>query len=275
MTHDPDPDPDPDPVAPPIRVLVVDDEDLGRRNLRVALSVHPGWQVVAEAASADAAEAALHAQPDIEVVFLDIRMPRRSGLALARALAQREPPPWIVFVTAFDEHAIEAFELHALDYLLKPFSDRRLAAALARVEQMVRLRQRAAFGGALRGYVAEEERRERSGVAYWETVSIRSVGRIDTVSLAEVLRIEAQGNYAALHLAGRRLLFRVPMSRLERHLDPAVFLRVHRGTIVRRDQAQTLRVLPGGGHELAMRDGSRVAVSERHVAAVKDAMRTA
>ena len=257
-----------------IRALVVDDEELGRRNLCLALAAHPQWQVVAQATSAAAAEEALRERSDIEVMFLDIRMPRRSGLELARALSQQEQPPWIVFVTAFDEHAIEAFDLHALDYLLKPLSDRRLAQALARVEMMVRLKQRAAFAVALRGYVEGTQQSRLPGAAYWQTLSVRSVGRIDTVSLSEVLRIEAQGNYAELHLAARRLLFRASMNRLEQHLDPAVFLRVHRGTIVRRDQALSLLTLSSGSHELKLRDGSRAAVSERHLAAVKAALRT-
>lgn len=263
-----------DSPATTIRALVVDDEELGRRNVCLALAEHPRWQVVAQASSVVDAQEALRARPDIEVVFLDIRMPRGSGLELAHELSRREQPPWIVFVTAFDEHAIEAFDLHALDYLLKPFSNRRLAQALAHVEQMVQLRQQTAFAHALRSYVEDAQRGQQAGPAYWKTLSIRSVGRIDTVSLDEVLRIEAQGNYAALHLATRQLLFRASMTRLERQLDPAVFLRVHRGTIVRRDQALSLVTLPGGSHELRMRDGARVAVSERYVAAVKAALQT-
>ncbi len=267
------------PANPPaeltIRALVVDDEELGRRNLCLALGQHPRWHVVAQAASVASAEEALRARPDIEVVFLDIRMPRASGLALAQSLARQAQPPWIVFVTAFDEHAIEAFDLHALDYLLKPFSDRRLAQALARVEQMVQLRQQAAYAGALRAYVEDAQQRQQAGPVYWQTLSVRSVGRIDTVPLAEVLRIEAQGNYAELHLAARRLLLRASMTALAQHLDPAVFLRVHRASIVRRDQALSLLSLPGGSHELRLRDGSRVAVSERHLAAVKAALQTA
>ncbi|MCV2353457.1 LytTR family DNA-binding domain-containing protein [Paucibacter sp. B2R-40] len=257
-----------------IRALVVDDEELGRRNLCLALAEHAHWEVVAQAPSMAAAQEALRAQPDIEVVFLDIRMPYGSGLELAQVLAQQEQPPWIVFVTAFDEHAIEAFDLHALDYLLKPFSNRRLAKALAHVEQMVRLRQQVAFAGALRSYVEDAQRSPQAGKNYWKTLSVRSVGRIDAVSLDEVLRIEAQGNYAALHLPTRQLLFRASMTRLEQHLDPAVFLRVHRGTIVRREQALSLLSMPSGSYELRMRDGSRVAVSERYVTAVKVALQT-
>lgn len=258
-----------------IRALVVDDEELGRRNLCLALAEQPRWQVLAQAPSMAAALEALRAQPEIEVVFLDIRMPHGSGLDLARSLAALEQPPWIVFVTAYDEHAIEAFDLHALDYLLKPFSKRRLEKALAHVEQMVQLRQQSAFAGALRRYVEDEQRSQQSGSPYWTTVSIRSIGRIDVVPLDEVLRIEAQGNYAALHLAGRELLFRASMTQLEQHLDPAVFLRVHRGSIVRREQMQSLQSLASGSYELRLRDGARVAVSERYVAAVKAALHTA
>lgn len=258
-----------------VRALVVDDEELGRRNLCLALAEQPGWEVVAQAASMAAAQDALRAQPEIEVVFLDIRMPHGSGLDLARALSVQEQPPWIVFVTAFDEHAIEAFDLHALDYILKPFGKRRLEKALAHVEQMVRLRQQSSFAVALRSYVEDAQRSQQPGSHYWTTVSIRSVGRIDVVPLDEVLRIEAQGNYAALHLAGRELLFRASMARLEQHLDPAAFLRVHRGTIVRRDQMQSLLSMASGSHELKLRDGTRVGVSERYVAAVKAALKTA
>ncbi|MDT9002243.1 LytTR family DNA-binding domain-containing protein [Paucibacter sp. APW11] len=259
-------------LEPAIPALVVDDEELGRRNLCLALAEQPRWQVLAEAPSMAAALEALRAQPQIEVVFLDIRMPHGSGLDLARALAQLEQPPWIVFVTAFDEHAIEAFDLHALDYILKPFSKRRLEKALAHVEQMVRLRQQSGYAGALRRYVDDSQPAEPPASPYWTTVSVRSVGRIDVVPLSEVLHIEAQGNYAALHLPGRELLLRASMARLEQHLDPAVFLRVHRGSIVCRAQVQSLKLLASGSHELTLRDGARVAVSERYVAAVKAAL---
>lgn len=260
----------------PICALVVDDEELGRRNLCLALAAHPRWRVVAQAASKAEAEAALAVQPGIDAVFLDIRMPLGSGLDLARQLAQQPEPPWIVFVTAYDAHAIEAFDLHALDYLLKPFSNRRLAQALAHVEAMVQLRQRSAFTSALRRYVEDEKASpELPAPRYWQSLSIRSVGRIDSVSLDEVLHIEAQGNYAALHLpAGRTQLFRASMTRLEERLDPAVFLRVHRGHIVRRDQMLALLRQGDGAHALKLREGPQLPVSERYVAAVKAALQT-
>ena len=254
-----------------IRALVVDDEVLGRKNLCLALEAHSHWQVVAQASSVAGAQDALQSHA-VDVIFLDIQMPRQSGLVLARTLCHQDTPPWIVFVTAFNEHAVDAFELHALDYVLKPFSDRRLAQTLERVEHMVHQRQHAAYGRAMRDYVAEQGQQNKPSKTYWQHLSVRSVGRIETVALSEVLRIEAQGNYAELHLASRRVLFRAAMSKLEEHLDPTVFLRIHRGTIVRRDQLTEMLALPGGGYALRLRNGDRVGVGERYCATAKAAM---
>ena len=134
-----------------IRALIVDDEEPGRINLRYGLAAHANWQLVAECASAAAARAVLDEQ-EVDVIFLDIQMPQETGLALARELAQREEPPLVIFATAYNEHAIEAFEVHALDYLLKPFDDQRLAQALERAAAMLEQRQRAAYARALRAF---------------------------------------------------------------------------------------------------------------------------
>lgn len=254
-----------------IRALVVDDEEPGRRNLCLALQAYPHWTVVAEAASAMAAEQALLEHGEVDVVFLDIRMPQRSGLLLARDLVQRERAPWIVFVTAFNEHAVDAFELHALDYLLKPFSDRRLGQTVARIEHMLAQHQQPAYKLALRGFVQDQGATAPAAPAYWQQVSIRSVGKIESVKLAEVTRIEAQGNYAELHLADRRLLFRASMQQLEQHLDPAQFIRIHRGTIIRCEHIQTL-VSTANGYLVRVRGGETLAVSERYVKAIKTLM---
>ena len=244
-----------------ITALIVDDEAPARTALRLSLRGHPDWQVAAECADVASAERALDLQP-IDVVFLDIQMPRASGLTLARRLTGLAQPPLVIFVTAYDTHAIEAFELHALDYVLKPFDDARLAAALARATQMLTLRQRATYAESLRRYAAAEP-------AYWEQVAVRSVGMIETIALADVNWIEGAGNYVQLHLAGRCVLHRVPMQRLEQHLDPAQFLRVHRSAIVRIDQAQRLLTADDRQAQLALRCGDQVAVSERHIAQVR------
>ena len=140
------------------------------------------------------------------------------------------------------------------------------------VEQMMHLRQHAAYGRAMRDYVEGQQRRSDTPKTYWQHLSVRSVGRIETVALAEVLRIEAQGNYAELYLGSRRVLFRSAMAHLEEHLDPNVFIRIHRGTIVRREQITEMLALPGGGYDLRLQNDDRVSVGERYLATVKTAM---
>ncbi|KQW89951.1 LytTR family transcriptional regulator [Massilia sp. Root418] len=255
----------------PVRALIVDDEEPGRINLRFALADHPQWQVVTECAGAAAARAAL-AQADIDVVFLDIQMPNESGLVLARELAQRQEPPLIVFVTAYNVYAVEAFEVHALDYLLKPFDDQRFAQTVERAQAMLAQRQRANYGAALRAYAqhtAQAPAHAEQPPAYWQQLSVRSVGRIECVQLEEVLWMEAAGNYVELHLASRRVLHRVTLSRLEQHLNPACFLRVHRSAIVRVGQIARLDAQGDGSYQAELRCGDIVPVSDRHLAAVK------
>lgn len=250
-----------------VRALIVDDEEPGRINLRYALAEHPRWQVAGECASAAAALALIEAQ-QIDVVFLDIQMPGDSGLALARALAGLSAPPLVVFVTAHNAFALEAFEVHALDYLLKPVHDARLASALVRAEAMLDLRQRPAYGAALRAWAGNGVPPER----YWQQVSVRSVGRIECILLADVDWIETSGNYVSLHLAARSVMYRLPLSRLLDHLDPARFLRVHRSAVVHCGQAAKLEVVGDGAYRLSLRSGAQVAVSERYVDALRTAM---
>lgn len=268
-----------------IPVLIVEDEPLARTNLRHALAAHPRFRVVAECSGVAEARTALGGRADgarqddegdddaADVVFLDIRMPGESGLVLARELTQWTEPPLIVFVTAHGDFAIEAFELHALDYLLKPVDDARLALTLTRIEELLRLRQRAAYASAMRGYLADAgEGSPDPGPRYLTRISVRSVGRIESVALDDVQWIGASGNYVELHLGARVVLHRLSIGALERRLDPAVFLRVHRSVIVRRADLGMLRVTGDGTSSVQLRSGARVKVSERYVNAVRAAM---
>ena len=182
----------------PVRVLLVDDEEPARVNLRCALADYPGWEVVDECASVACASDAI-ATAAIDVVFLDIQMPGESGLVLARALAGTDDPPLVIFVTAHNAFAVDAFEVHALDYLLKPVNDERLAGAIARATLMLEQRQRAGYGRTLRAYVADAGQ-------YLQQLSVKSVGRIECVQLADVRWIEASGNYVMLHQAGSSIM---------------------------------------------------------------------
>ena len=251
-----------------IRYLIVDDEMPGRVNLRLAMAAHAGWQLAAECGGAASARAALAQQP-VDVVFLDIRMPGQSGLELARDIGRLPEPPLVIFVTAYSEHAIDAFEVHALDYLLKPLSDARLAQAVERAAAMLGGRQRAAYGAALRDYVEAGERADSACLDY---LHVRSVGRIERIGVEEIAWIGSAGNYAELHLASRTVLHRITLNRLEALLGPGQFLRVHRGAIVRRDQIARLDNGGDGGHRLLLRCGAAVPVSERYLAALKAAM---
>lgn len=252
----------------PVRYLIVDDEAPGRANLRLALGAHPDWLLVAECDGTASARAAM-ARWDVDVLFLDIQMPAESGVVLARELSRLREPPLIVFVTAYSEYAVDAFEVHALDYLLKPLDDARLAQAVERIAAMLKYRQRAAYGAAVRDYV---DAASGPGRACLERINVRSIGCIEQIRVRDILWIESAGNYVELHLSARTVLHRITFTRLEALLGPDDFLRVHRSVIVRRDQIASLATTGEGSYRLTLRCGASVAVSERHLAAVKSAM---
>lgn len=251
-----------------VRYLIVDDELPSRANLRLALAAHPDWRLVAECDGTAAARAALAAQ-EVDVIFLDIQMPAESGLVLAREISRVSAPPLIVFVTAYSEHAVDAFEVHALDYLLKPLNDARLGQTVERIGAMLGHRQREAYGAALRDYVDAGANPDKAAL---ERINVRSVGRIEQILVADILWIESAGNYVELHLAGRTVLHRITLNRLETLLAPDEFLRVHRGVIVRRGEIARLDTVGDGGYRLTLRCGAAVAVSERYLSALKSAM---
>jgi two-component system LytT family response regulator len=259
------------PTAPAISALIVDDEELGRLNLRYGLAAHAGWRLAGECANTTEARAALE-RSRVDVIFLDIQMPRESGLELARSLSAQAEPPLVIFVTAYNRFAVEAFEIHALDYLLKPFDDARLAQALERAAQMLALRQQAPYAQAMRAYLESGQRPPGVGPVYWQQLAVRSVGKIECVKLDQVFWIGAAGNYVELHMPGHTVLHRLPLSKLEEHLDPKVFLRAHRGAIVRSEQIASLEVTGDGSYLLSLRCGDTVPVSERYVQAIRGRM---
>lgn len=252
----------------PIRYLIVDDETPGRVNLRLAMAAYPDWTLVAECDGTATARRAL-AVADIDVLFLDILMPVESGIVLANEISRHSEPPLIIFVTAHSEHAIDAFELHALDYLLKPLNDGRLARAVERAAAMLGQRQRQAYGAALRDYAAGvEPHRDR----HLHHIHVRSVGRIEQIRVDDILWIAAAGNYVELQLAARSVLHRITLNRLETLLPPDQFQRVHRGAIVRHDQILRLDNAGDGTYQLTLRCGAVVALSERYLGALKARM---
>lgn len=258
-----------------IRYLIVDDEILSQRNLSQAITEQSSWQLIGTASSvSQAREILTQALPD--VIFLDIQMPRESGLSLAREWMGKETPPLIIFVTAFDEHAIEAFRLHALDYLLKPINDVHLRQAIDRAEEMLHFQQQAHLAQSLREMFQDEhkagEPTTELSKTFWDHISIRSIGRIDRVAVKDIVWVEAQGNYVLLHLHEGRMMYRASMSQLEQHLDPHVFIRTHRSVLVRTHEISSLQVLADHSYEAVLKNQVRLPISERHLAKVKQAL---
>jgi two-component system, LytTR family, response regulator len=202
------------------------------------------------------------------VVLLDVQMPVESGVRFARALARDPQPPIIVFVTAYDAFAIEAFEAHAMDYLLKPFDDKRLAQTLERAGAMLALQQRAAFAEAL-----DDLSREPMDASVppppLSTLTVRSVRKIERIRMDEVVWISSAGNYVELHLEQRTLLHRASMNWIEARLGTDQFLRVHRTALVRRSAIREFRSQTDAGGRVILHNGDEVPASPKGIAALK------
>jgi two-component system, LytTR family, response regulator len=237
-------------------VVVVEDEPLARTALADLAARLPGLRVVGAAADADEAVALLE-RTRPEVVLLDVQLPGATGFDVLRRLAA--PPPAVVFVTAFDAYAVRAFEVHAVDYVLKPYTDARIADALAGAAERVRTKRYRAWGERLQALLREAP--ETEGIAPQPRIAVKSVGRTDFVRIAELIWIEARGYYARLHLRSRTLLHREPLETLLERLDPAAFARVHRSAVVRVSAVTNVRRLPTGAHELTLVTGHRVKAS--------------
>ncbi|HEU0012879.1 MAG TPA: LytTR family DNA-binding domain-containing protein [Longimicrobium sp.] len=239
-----------------LRVLVVDDEPLARQRLRALLEQAEGVEIAGECADGeDAVEAILRLEPD--VVFLDVQMPELTGLEVIEAVGE-ERMPVVVFVTAYDEHALRAFEAGAADYLLKPFPNHRFEAALerARARATWRADERA---GDLRAVLAAAA----GPGAYRERLVSRVGARIIFIPTAEVDWINQEANYARLHVGPRTYLVRDTMGQLEAKLDPARFLRIHRSTIVALRFLKEVESQPRGGYVCVLADGTRLPCSRR------------
>ncbi len=261
-------------TTPALRVLVADDERFGRKRVRDLLAAEPGVEVVATAETGrQAVEAIREHRPD--VAFLDVQMPDGTGLDVVRAVGPAAMPA-TVFVTAFDEHALEAFRLAALDYLTKPFEDERFVGALARVREAVRLRREADAADDLRQrYQAllDASAGTPEAPSYLAALPVESRSRVRFVPVEQIDVIEADGPYAVLHVGGGRHLIRERMQTLEDRLDPALFVRVHRSTIVRLDLVDELLIGGQGDYAVRLADGREVRVSRSRRVALEARLR--
>ena len=242
----------------PYRAVIADDEPLARERLRTLLAAHPSIEVARECGSGAATvDAVRELRPDL--LFLDVQMPGMDGFGVLRALDGDEAPPEVVFVTAYDRYALQAFEVHALDYLLKPFTRRRFAEAMEHVLARLAARGRGAEPGvaalldALRG---ERERPERFAVRTGRG------GRF--VKAEDVAWVEAEGNYVRLHAVGGNHLVRGTLKGIAARLDPRRFVQVHRSALVNLDRIARLEPWFHGEFIVVMDDGTRLTSSRTY-----------
>ena len=245
-----------------IRALLVDDEPLALRKLRRLLAGERDVQVVAECTEGRAAAAAIreHA-PDL--VFLDIQIPELDGFEVLGTL-DRDELPVIVFVTAYDEYALRAFDAHALDYLLKPVARERFRETLERARGRVRERRAAGVVDDRLLALHAERQSGPSPTRYLTRIAVKAAGRAYFVRAEEIDWIEAADNYARLYAAGTSHLVRETLRTLEAKLDPQAFLRVHRSAIVNVDAIRELQPWFHGDHVMILRSGARLTCSRRY-----------
>lgn len=253
-------------MTPPLRVLVVDDETPARDGVRALLSAEEDVVIVGECADGYAAVERLRLG-SVDVVLLDIQMPGLDGLGVLRQVPE-EVLPVVVFLTAHDRYAVQAFEASALDFVVKPFSDARFRTAMARARRQVQQRRLGEAGagiaeiiGLLRGAPttpAHENAPPPRG-RWIDRIPVRSVGRTVYVRVADIEWIGSADYYVQLHTAdGKKHLVRESMQRIEERLDPSVFTRVHRTAIVRIDQVTEIRTDGAERHIVVLRNGARL-----------------
>ena len=242
----------------PIRTLIVDDEPLARDRIKRFLRDEDDILVIGESGNGTAAIDAIKTHvPDL--VFLDIQMPEKNGFEVIKSLgAQRLPT--IIFVTAYDQYALQAFDVHALDYLLKPFNRERIRRAVARARQHLEHKKLGNLDERLNSLIADL----RAEKKYLERLVVKSVGRVFFLKTDEIDWIEAAGNYVKLHVGRDSHMIRETMNGIEAKLDPDKFLRIHRSTVVNIDRIKELHPMFSGDYAVILRNGTELALSRNY-----------
>jgi two-component system, LytTR family, response regulator len=268
-----------------LRVLIVDDEALARQRLEDLLRHQENVEIVGFADNGEAAISAIRAlKPDL--VFLDVQMPGATGIDVIRTIGTQDMPA-TVFVTAYDQYALKAFDLAAIDYLVKPFDDERFEQAFARARRLVELEEvdrlseqllavlqggghagvtgTGGLGASVTGAPGTASVPPGGKLEYLERIAVETRGQVRVVPVGDIEYITASGPYAELHANGRAHVIRERMQMLEERLDPAKFFRIHRSAIVRLDQIETLLRDPGGDYGVKLRSGVQLSVSRNRV----------
>ena len=251
-----------------IRALITDDEPAGRDSIRSLLARHPDVEVVGECSTGpETVRAVADLHPDL--LFLDVQLPGRSGVEVLREIPD-ELKPVVIFVTAYDEYALRAFDLFAADYLLKPYSDARFHTAVARARQRLDQQSLGELRGALlaladraRATGVAEPSAGQAGAKRLERLTIRTAGGVSILRTDEIAWIEATGDYARVHAGGKSFLIRTTMGSLERRLAPESFVRIHRSTIVNVSFVRELRGSATTEYAVVLKDGTVRKISGR------------
>jgi two-component system LytT family response regulator len=245
-----------------IRTLIVDDEPLARQTIKDLLVADPEIEVIGECSSGlEAVNFIRKESPDL--LFLDIQMPGMNGFE-ALAKIEYERIPAIIFVTAFDQYALKAFDVHALDYLLKPFTDKRFKESLRQAKTNVELREINRLSQSLLALLGDRAGGETSTVKrknFLTRFMVRAGGRVTFIKTSDVDWIAADDYYIKLHVAGKSHLLRISMNELDEKLDPKTFLRIHRSTIVNLDRVKELHQNPNGEYVAVLNDGTELKLS--------------
>ena len=235
-----------------IRALIVDDEPLARKGVRRHLASEVDIKVIGECSNGLEATAMIRKEkPDL--VFLDVQMPELDGFGVIAEIGMLDMPA-VIFVTAYDAHAIRAFEVQALDYVLKPFEANRFRIAVSRARAEIQKNLNGEINSRLINLLEEL----RSPREYSERLAIKSNGRVNFVNVAEIDWIEAANNYVRVHSGRESYLIRETMSTLEAKLDPRRFARVHRSVIVNMGRVKQLKMMFKGEYEIVMQDGKHL-----------------
>lgn len=241
-----------------IRTLIVDDEPLARERVKRFLRDESDISLVGECGNGREAIKAIR-EKDPDLVFLDIQMPEKNGFEVIRSLGEKELPT-VVFVTAYDQYALQAFDVHALDYLLKPFNRDRIHRAVARAREQIEHRKLGNLDERLTSLIADL----KNGKKYLERLVVKSVGRVFFLKTDEIDWIEAAGNYVKLHVGRDSHMIRETMNGIEGKLDPDKFLRIHRSTVVNIDRIKELHPMFSGDYAVILRDGKELALSRNY-----------
>lgn len=244
----------------PLRALIVDDEPLAREGVRMLIGSDPEISIVGEVDNGrDAVTAIVEHHPDL--VFLDVQMPEQDGLSVLRQIP-KDRLPIVVFVTAFDRYAIDAFEAHALDYLLKPVEADRFAVTIARVKSRFRERELSGITDRLLALMKDTESLTGQQKTYIERVPVPYAGKVQIVPVATIDWVEAEDDYVRLHVGKSSHLIRKTLSAFEAELDPRQFIRIHRSHIVNASCIKELRPQGQGQYSVVLSDGTELKLSK-------------